>query len=373
MPRRIPTIAVAIIFLILSLPVFAQGTNIGGFTSDGTFSSTIRYPSPASEFDWRVGEFAASFWIRMPSCPRVDAQSIMSKTNGNSGWYLVIENTGVLRLSGYGMSSALAGKTNVCDDKWHLAIVQREADGYIRIYVDNENDNEVLYSGDLSSISQFIIGAWYDGTHILSQGTTIRDITVWTGSSLTYQQRSNLYNSDASTGQQIDVNILYAIGAIIVVAAVALFFIKKKRMPKIRFGGRKLMPKTVNGGALLLIVIFIILTLLNQSVHISALETFSWICLYIAEIILLYSLIKRVDRIHVHSDLSIWGLRILSGVFTVIGLYVLFFGSLLSITMYNIYVFYFIEILSLGMIAIGAFLVFKFKRRSGHIVWVGRM
>jgi len=114
-------------------------------------------------------------------------------------------------------------------------------------------------------------------------------------------------------------------------------------------------------------------------------------------------LLKKFDRIKVHSDMRLFGLRILSGILSFIGLYLLFmfmiFGfpiifssptslkqiySLMGLGgIYSVFSFgedfrlpltgviVFLGII-LGLVIIGGYLFFKFKRRTGPFVWFGR-
>ncbi|MBI2970857.1 MAG: hypothetical protein HYY37_00385 [Candidatus Aenigmarchaeota archaeon] len=140
----------------------------------------------------------------------------------------------------------------------------------------------------------------------------------------------------------------------------------------IRLNIHRLIQKNMNDIGIWLIGLFIIFTAFNQILKYSILESISWIFVYVAEIIFIYKLIKRVDKIEVNSDLSIWGLKILSFIFILIGVYIFLFGSLALATVYSLYVLGLLGIIALGFFSIGAFLIFKFKRRSGSIVWVGR-
>ena len=114
---------------------------------------------------------------------------------------------------------------------------------------------------------------------------------------------------------------------------------------------------------------------------------------YILELIVvayfMFRLIKVLDNISVHSDLRMFGLRLLSGLITMIGLfllYLLYFGLFFSVFdegWAEIYYFgkdfglpltgYFIFLgISIGLMVIGAYLYFKFKRGVGTFHWIGR-
>jgi len=132
---------------------------------------------------------------------------------------------------------------------------------------------------------------------------------------------------------------------------------------------------------------------------------------YIFEVVvityIMFKLLKRIDRIRINSDLRLFGLRILSAIISGIGAYMtiifLMFGMPI-ITMLQIGgleiaksaygflglgpfvtlftfgiefklpytgVIFFMTIV-LGMTIIGAYLFFKFQRRTGPFIWVGR-
>lgn len=122
---------------------------------------------------------------------------------------------------------------------------------------------------------------------------------------------------------------------------------------------------------------------------------------YILEIIIvgymMYRLLKRFDRIKIRgSILKLWGLKILSGLVSAIGLVILYFvlisffltpfeillnqESLITQMVTFGYQFnipfiipLLLSIIGIGMCAIGAYLLFKFKITSGNIIWVGRI
>lgn len=135
------------------------------------------------------------------------------------------------------------------------------------------------------------------------------------------------------------------------------------------------------------------------------------IIFYLLEIIvigyLMFKLLKRLDRIYVGNDMRLFGLRMLSGIISGIGIYMSFifliFGMPIVMsgmnnleatkTMYGFLglspfvslftfgmdfglplagVILFISI-ALGMAIIGGYLFFKFQRRTGRFVWFGRI
>ncbi len=131
------------------------------------------------------------------------------------------------------------------------------------------------------------------------------------------------------------------------------------------------LPKSFRGYSIIFIVLFLVFGIIFSFVKIPILETLSWIFLYIVEILGIIALIKRIDRIHISSDLSTWGLKVLAFVFILIGVYIFFFGAAALSVVYSLYVFWFFGVIAFGLWTIAAFLMFKFKRRSGLIVWHG--
>jgi len=123
------------------------------------------------------------------------------------------------------------------------------------------------------------------------------------------------------------------------------------------------------------------------------------ILFYVIEIILasylMYRLIKRFDKIRIRGSLlRLWGLKILSGLISALGIYLLIFMLLMfplaiienlvggaslftSIITFGYqwhtpYVIpLLVEIIGIGLCMIGAYLLFKFKIQSGNIIWVG--
>ena len=125
------------------------------------------------------------------------------------------------------------------------------------------------------------------------------------------------------------------------------------------------------------------------------------ILFYILEIIvvsyMMFRLIKRLDRIRIKGSLlSLWGLRLLSGVVSAFGLYILlyvyftiliypfisFLGEKSIITYLVIFGYQWntpfitplaLEVIGVGLCLIGAYLLFKFQMKSGNIIWIGRI
>ena len=123
---------------------------------------------------------------------------------------------------------------------------------------------------------------------------------------------------------------------------------------------------------------------------------------YLFEIIvvsyLLWKLLKRLDRIRVRSrdTLRLFGLRILSGLVSIFGVFLLLFiwisipfatimimankssvcahfftfGSQWHIPLIIPLMF---EVIGIGLCIIGAYLFFKFQRKTGRFHWIGRI
>jgi len=126
------------------------------------------------------------------------------------------------------------------------------------------------------------------------------------------------------------------------------------------------------------------------------------IIFYLFEIILigylLWRLSKKLDRIRINrrNHLRLFGLKILSGLVSAFGIFLLIYTWILfpfamfeslfnkeSVFTQIIAFGYqwhtpyiiplFLEVFGLGLCVIGAYLFFKFQRLSGHIIWVGKM
>ena len=124
------------------------------------------------------------------------------------------------------------------------------------------------------------------------------------------------------------------------------------------------------------------------------------ILFYILEIIavgyMMYRLLKRLNRIRIRASLlRLWGLKILSGLVSAIGIIIVIFVwiSFMIIPLERLlnqesiitqfitfghqwntpYVIpLLLEIIGIGLCAIGAYLLFKFKMKSGQVIWIGR-
>jgi len=145
---------------------------------------------------------------------------------------------------------------------------------------------------------------------------------------------------------------------------------------------------------LITLVIMFVIAIIHQFYEIQISGIDLSVIFYLLELIvvlyLMFRLIKISDRIHVGSDLRLFGLRMLSGFVSFIGIFLLwmmFFGSLFAFFDKNLASFFyfgaqfrlpfFVQTLfygvSLGLVVIGAYLYFKFQRRTGNFVWFGRI
>ena len=143
----------------------------------------------------------------------------------------------------------------------------------------------------------------------------------------------------------------------------------KPRGPRIRIGFNRLSTKVR------LLIIFVVLSILlsfaSWYIDLPYLVTVSWLFVYLAELIVLYSILRYVDGIGTHSTLRIWSLRLLSGIFILAGIFFIVLFGFASAMILNSYMLWFSCIFGLGLILIGFYLSFKFKTRSGIIVWHG--
>jgi hypothetical protein len=122
---------------------------------------------------------------------------------------------------------------------------------------------------------------------------------------------------------------------------------------------------------------------------------------YILELIvvgyMMYRLIKILDRIRIRGSLlRLWGLKILSALISVIGIVIIYYvlvlfflssfemllnqqGIISQIVMFGndwntpFVIPFMLLIIGGGLLFIGAYLLFKFKMKSGNVIWVGRM
>lgn len=119
------------------------------------------------------------------------------------------------------------------------------------------------------------------------------------------------------------------------------------------------------------------------------------ILFYILEIIavgyMMFRLLKRFDRIRIRGTLQLWGLRLLSVVVSVIGIIIIYYvlfaffltsleiilnqeGLISQVVMFGnewhtpLVIPFMFLIIGSGLLIIGAYLLFKFKIRAGHIV-----
>ena len=155
------------------------------------------------------------------------------------------------------------------------------------------------------------------------------------------------------------------------------------------------------------IIGLIVIPIIMMNYHIDFLS----IIFYFLEILvlgyLIFLLLKKLDHIYVGSNLRLFGLRMLSGIISGIGLYLLFifliFGMPIAISgmtdlemtkqlgdlfglgpFVSLFTFgmdfgiplagviLYLSI-TLGMAIIGGYLFFKFQRKTGQFVWFGRI
>lgn len=142
------------------------------------------------------------------------------------------------------------------------------------------------------------------------------------------------------------------------------------------------------------LTIMIVIAIIHQFYEIKILSYDISIVYYICEIVivgyLMFRLLKKFDSIHVGSDLRLFGLRMLSGLVSLVGLFIFFFmmivplfalfdenmasiaffGSGFNLHLTGTILF---GTVGFGMTIIGAYLYFKFQRKTGNFVWFGRI
>jgi len=153
---------------------------------------------------------------------------------------------------------------------------------------------------------------------------------------------------------------------------------KPFRFPRIRLPGFVKIPLLIL--LILALEFFVIKSLFNPTVYILA---------AIAAAFLNWKIFQRVSRISVHSDARIFGLRILSVLFLLSGI---FLGAYWFLTVTNSFLFFgyppdfvdklhslgeplfssidiFVLVFAFGLVLIALFLNFKFMRRAGIIIF----
>jgi hypothetical protein len=104
-----------------------------------------------------------------------------------------------------------------------------------------------------------------------------------------------------------------------------------------------------------------------------------WIILYGVEIFVIIKIIKKIDEIFSDSDISLFLLNIASAVSVFIGIFIIVYTIILSLYLTNKYpkdsgfIITFFLLLGFLVLFIGAYLAFKFKRRTGLWVYHGRI
>ena len=132
-------------------------------------------------------------------------------------------------------------------------------------------------------------------------------------------------------------------------------------------------------------MLFLLASIALFGIEFLFIEELLWPTFYIFEVFgtlyLILRTFKWASRIGVSSDLSLFGLRILSSIVAVMGAFLLYLalGSFFTSA-----VFYpestpisnafsiFLGVLGLGLVLLGSYLIFRFKLKSGKVVWVGR-
>lgn len=174
----------------------------------------------------------------------------------------------------------------------------------------------------------------------------------------------------------------------------------------IRYKLRKL---RIPPGFIISLILLFIMGGIHQVIKIDFLPTIFYIVEFVVMGYIIMWLIKKFDRISVHNNLRLFGLRMLSGIIGLIGCYFLFlflfFGYPILIngiltnewdTMLTFYQFMGLESFygiftfgldfglpmtgmiiyisfMAGLMIIGGYLFFKFQRKTGDFVWFGRI
>lgn len=108
------------------------------------------------------------------------------------------------------------------------------------------------------------------------------------------------------------------------------------------------------------------------------------ITFYIFEAILVFFIIlqlfRKADRMVLSSDLQLFAARILSGVVFLIGIFLIYLaaGTTTFSIVFRVYdnpvthaFSLFFALLGIGLMILSAFLIFRFKRGTGIIIWHG--
>jgi len=132
------------------------------------------------------------------------------------------------------------------------------------------------------------------------------------------------------------------------------------------------------------LIVFLILHLILMAISSKEIWIIYIIALCIAEIAGLLWLLFKLDRISIHTNLRLWGLKILAGIIFFCGmcLFVLILFSAMIVFIFSPFFVHSdqtmmllqslpIYIPALGLTGIGAYLEFKFRRGSGIIVYRG--
>jgi len=134
----------------------------------------------------------------------------------------------------------------------------------------------------------------------------------------------------------------------------------------------------------IVLTIFLILTIISYFIFEISLDTIFSILIDIISIYLLYKLFIKVSRMEIGSDLKLFGLRILSVITVLFGVFILwsyFLWKYKELTMWIIFSFNGLQIgsiyhlipfliLGFGFILLGLFMGFRFMLHSGSIIYL---
>lgn len=90
---------------------------------------------------------------------------------------------------------------------------------------------------------------------------------------------------------------------------------------------------------------------------------------YVSGVSALWYLFKKINNARAETDLVIWGFRLLGLAFAIVGGILLFYSSMFVLLVPQLKGTWFYAMLGIGFLALGAFTEFRFKRKSGHIIY----
>lgn len=131
------------------------------------FNGSTQYLELANSSDWDFGseQFCIELWMK--SANNGSYPSIIGK--GNDYWHLFL-NAG--KIYWYVNGAGHNGNGIITDNVWHHIVINRQADGFTRLYVDGVSDaafkysDSVNYADPVSSV--FRIGKDASGNHAFS-------------------------------------------------------------------------------------------------------------------------------------------------------------------------------------------------------------